>query len=55
MTMAAAGLAEGAMALPTGEKVAVKVRKRADGSLATEVSAPAWVEIDETIDVAQMK
>jgi alpha-L-rhamnosidase len=37
--------AEGAMALPTGEKVAVKVRKRADGSLATEVSAPAWVEV----------
>ena len=37
--------AEGAMALPTGECLAVRVEKGADGGLETKVSAPAWVKV----------
>ena len=37
--------AEGAMALPGGKAVKVKVRKNADGSLATEIDAPDGIEI----------
>ena len=37
--------AQGAMALPNGERIEVKVRKNPDGSLATEISAPDRVKI----------
>ena len=37
--------AEGAMALPTGEAVKVKARKRSDGSLDVNVDAPEWVDV----------
>ena len=37
--------ARGAMALPTGEKVSVEVRKMTDGTLESKVTAPTWVRI----------
>ena len=37
--------AEGAMALPTGEAVRVRVEKKADGTLAVSVAAPDWVKV----------
>ena len=37
--------AEGAMALPDGQAIKVKVSKKPDGSLAVEHRAPDWVEV----------
>ena len=42
--------AEGAMALPTGESVRVRIARDASGGLSTQVDAPAWVRILERKD-----
>ena len=37
--------AEGALALPDGDAVRVRVMKKPDGTLQTDVKAPAWVKV----------
>lgn len=38
--------AEGAMSLPDGDAVKVRVRRQDDGSLETDIEAPSWVTVE---------